>query len=54
MRWRRDFRPPTTYHYSLGLQSKLPGGAIFDVSFAGARDLHMIMSTSINQAPLNR
>ncbi|HWR13465.1 MAG TPA: carboxypeptidase-like regulatory domain-containing protein [Terriglobales bacterium] len=47
-----DFRPPTTYHYSLGLQSKLPGGAILDVSYAGARNLHMVMSTSINQANL--
>ena len=47
-----DFRPPTTYHYSLGLQSKLPGGTILDVSYAGARNLHMIMSTSINQAGL--
>jgi hypothetical protein len=47
-----DFRPPTTYHYTLGLQSKLPGGAILDLSYAGARNLHMIMSTSINQAEL--
>ena len=45
-----DFRPPTTYHYTLGLQSKLPGGAILDVAYAGARNLHMVMSTSINQA----
>ena len=47
-----DFRPPTTYHYSLGLQSKLPGGAILDVAYAGARDLHLIMGDSMNQANL--
>ena len=47
-----NFRPPTTYHFSLGLQSKLPGGAIFDLGYAGARDLHQIMSGSINQASL--
>jgi Carboxypeptidase regulatory-like domain len=46
------FRPPTTYHYSLGLQSKLPGGPILDVSFAGARNLHLIMGDVMNQAPL--
>ena len=47
-----DFRPPTTYHYSLGLQSRIPGGAILDVGFAGARDLHLIMGDSMNQAGL--
>lgn len=47
-----DFRPPTTYHYSLGLQSKLVADTILDVSYVAARDLHMVMSTSINQASL--
>jgi len=47
-----DWRPPTIYHYSLGLQSRLPGGAILDVAYAGARDLHSILGRSINQAPL--
>lgn len=46
------WRPPTIYHYSLGLQSKLPGGAILDVAYAGARDLHSILGRSMNQAPL--
>ena len=47
-----DFRPPTTYHYSLGLESRLPGGPILDVTYAGARDLHLIMGDSMNQADL--
>jgi Carboxypeptidase regulatory-like domain/TonB dependent receptor len=47
-----DWRPPTTYHYSLGLQSRLPGGAILDVAYAGARDLHSILGRTINQAAL--
>ncbi|MGA2050077.1 MAG: TonB-dependent receptor [Terracidiphilus sp.] len=46
------WRPPTIYHYSLGLQSRLPGGAVLDVGYAGARDLHTILGRSINQAPL--
>jgi hypothetical protein len=46
------WRPPTTYHYSLGLQSQLPGGAILDVTYAGARDLHTILGRTINQAGL--
>ena len=37
------WRPPTIYHYSLGLQSRLPGGAILDIAYAGARDLHTIL-----------
>jgi hypothetical protein len=45
-----NWRPPTTYHYSLGLQSKLPGGAVLDVAYAGARDLHAILGRTINQA----
>ena len=48
----QDFRAPTTYHYSLGLQAKLPGGPIVDLTYAGARGLHEIMGTSINQANL--
>jgi hypothetical protein len=47
-----DWRPPTIYHYSLGLQSKLPGGAVLDVAYAGARDLHAILGRSLNQANL--
>ena len=47
-----DWRPPTLYHYSLGVQSRLPGGAILEVAYAGARDLHTILGRSINQAPL--
>ncbi len=47
-----NWRPPTIYHYSLGLQSKLPGGAILDVTYAGARDLHAILGRTINQAAL--
>ncbi len=47
-----DWRPPTTYHFSLGLQSRLPGGAVLDVTYAGARDLHLIMGASMNTAPL--
>jgi hypothetical protein len=46
------WRPPTIYHYSLGMQSRLPGGAVLDVSYAGARDLHTILGRTINQAPL--
>jgi hypothetical protein len=46
------WHPPTTYHYSLGLQSKLPGGSVLDVAYAGARDLHAVLGRSINQAPL--
>ncbi len=48
-----NWRPPTTYHYSLGLQSKLPGGAVLDAAYSGARLLHIIAGSTINQAPLN-
>ena len=47
-----NWRPPTTYHYSLGLQARLPGGSILDVAYAGARDLHLVYDPSINQAAL--
>jgi hypothetical protein len=48
----QDFRPGSTYHYSLGVQAKVPGGAILDVAYAGARGLHEILGRSINQANL--
>ena len=47
-----NWRSPSGYHYSLGLQSRLPGGAIFNVAYTGARDLHMVFDPSINTAPL--
>jgi hypothetical protein len=47
-----NFRPPTTYHYSLGTQVKMPWGAVLDVTYAGARGLHEILGRSINQAAL--
>jgi len=47
-----NWRPPTTYHYSLGLQSRIPGGAVLDIAYAGARDLHSILGRTINQAGL--
>ena len=47
-----DWRPPTTYHYSLGEQTQLPGNIVLDVTYAGARDLHTILGRSINQAAL--
>ncbi len=48
-----NWRPPTSYHYSLGLQSKLPGGAVLDAAYSGARLLHIITGVTYNQAPLN-
>jgi hypothetical protein len=47
-----NWRPPTTYHYSLGLQSRLPGGPVLDVAYAGARDLHLVFDPSLDQARL--
>jgi hypothetical protein len=47
-----DWRPPTTYHYSLGEQTELPFGITLDVTYSGARDLHTILGRSINQAAL--
>ena len=46
----QDFRPSSVYHYSLGLQTRMPGGAILDIAYAGARGLHEILGRSINQA----
>ena len=48
----QDFRPASVYHYSLGLQAKLPSGAILDLAYSGARGLHEILGRSINQANL--
>ncbi len=47
-----NWRPPTIYHYDLDVQSRLPGGAILDVAYSGARDLHTILGRTINQAAL--
>ena len=48
----QDFRPSSVYHYSLGVQTKIPSGAILDVTYSGARGLHEILGRSINQANL--
>ncbi|MES2391154.1 MAG: carboxypeptidase regulatory-like domain-containing protein [Acidobacteriota bacterium] len=49
---RSDFRPGSTYHYSLGVQAKIPGGAVLDVAYSGARALHLVLGRTINQANL--
>ena len=46
----QNFRPSSTYHYSLGVQTKIASGAILDIAYAGARGLHEILGRSINQA----
>ena len=47
-----ELASPTAYHFSLGLQSRLPGGAVLDVTYSGARELHLIVGISANQAAL--
>jgi len=47
-----DYRAPTVQHYSLGLQSKLMKDMVLDVSYSGARGLHLLEVLSINQALL--
>ncbi|HUL33124.1 MAG TPA: carboxypeptidase regulatory-like domain-containing protein [Candidatus Eisenbacteria bacterium] len=44
------FQPPMIQQYSLGLQTKLPGGMILDTSFSGARGEHLIRLRDVNQA----
>jgi len=45
-----NFRPPIMQEYSLGIQTQLPVGIVLDVSYSGARGLHLIRQRSINQA----
>lgn len=46
------FRPPIIQHYSLGLQSELTKNTVLEVSYAGARGLHLIRLRSVNQAQI--
>jgi len=45
-----DFRPGSTYHYSLGVQTRIPGGAVLEIAYSGARSLHTVLGRTINQA----
>jgi hypothetical protein len=44
------FRAPIMQEYSLGMQTQLPAGIVAEVSYSGARGLHLIRQRSINQA----
>ena len=46
------FQPPMIQQYSLGLQTKLPGGFILETGYSGARGEHLIRERSVNQAEL--
>ncbi len=45
-------RPPSSYKYSLGVQTQLPSQSVLEVTYVGARELHQIGSLSLNQAAL--
>ena len=47
-----DLRPPTSYKYSMGLQTQLPNHSVLELTYVGARELHQIGSLSLNQASL--
>ena len=46
------FRPPIIQHYSLGLQSELTKNTVLEVSYSGARGLHLIRERLVNQAQI--
>jgi hypothetical protein len=47
-----DLRPPNTYRFSMGLQARLPAAAVLEVTYIGARDLHLLEVPRVDQANL--
>lgn len=47
-----DFRPPTTYRWSMGLQTKLPFTSVLEVTYVGSRSLSLTQARYVGQAEL--
>jgi hypothetical protein len=46
---RPDFRPPLTFKANLGIQARIPSGAILDVNYVTSQTRHNIRRVDINQ-----
>ncbi len=46
-----EFKPPTVYNYSVGVQQRVPFGMIADVAYVGNRAEHQILTRSLNAVP---
>ena len=46
---RPDFRPPLTFKANLGVQTRIPSGAILDVNLVTSQTRHNIRRADINQ-----
>ena len=43
--------PPTTYNYSLGIESKLPYSLLMNVSYVGSVSNHLLDTMNFNPVP---
>lgn len=47
-----DYRAPTSYHWSMGLQTKLMRDMVLTTTYDGNRGVHLIVDRTLNQADL--
>jgi hypothetical protein len=46
-----DFDPPAVTQWNLGLQKKLPGNFMYDLSYVGSKSDHLLRQVQINAVP---
>lgn len=47
----RDFKPPTVYNWSFGIQQNLGFGTVLDVAYAGNTQKHLLNNRNLNAVP---
>ena len=47
----RDFKPPTVYNWSFGIQQNVGFGTVFDVAYVGNVGRHLMQRRSLNALP---
>jgi Carboxypeptidase regulatory-like domain len=47
----RDFKPPTVYNWSFGIQQDIGRGILLDVAYAGNSQKHLLDNRNINAVP---
>ena len=47
----QDFKPPSVYNWSFGIQQRMPFGSVLDVAYVGNAQKHLLNTRNLNAVP---